>query len=383
MQRQIAHIRVRAFPVQMEELRNPRLKSRPVAIAPAVGERAVVQSISETAYQEGIRKGMLLSAARKLCRGVEILPFDRPYYQSGSQALCQTVRTHSALYELSSLGKVHVDWSGKTHNSNNVLDRCWRAVKQVRTEIGIKPSVGVAGNKLVSRIASRFSVEDGMLYVESGKEQEFLNPLKAVNLPAVDDKLWRLMQLIGLPTIGLLGKLELQDCRAVFGKAGRMLCEQAKGVDFSPIIPTKQPQSAYQAIFTPDTNDVDKLRDRLFRLTEDAEKDLRQKQRQAWKIRIDLEYADTKRLSKTARIKKISQESELRKTALELLHKTNVRRVSVRRISLHILETRPLVRQLDIFAQPEMNAKQHLLNSAMDQIKARFGEHVIRQGRLV
>ncbi|MFW5640252.1 MAG: DNA polymerase IV, partial [Thermodesulfobacteriota bacterium] len=99
LHRQIVHLNVADFAVAVERLADPGLKDRPVIIAPEGAARAVVHDMSEEAYRTGVRKGMPLRRARRICRDAVLLPPHPGRYEQAMQGLFREALPYSPLIE--------------------------------------------------------------------------------------------------------------------------------------------------------------------------------------------------------------------------------------------------------------------------------------------
>ncbi len=380
MERHIAHLHVPDFPIQMEVLRWPRMRGRPAVIVPALKERAVIQAASREAVAAGVRIGMLLSAAQKVCGNIEVLPFDMRYYQSGSEAVLAAARSVSPLAE-SHFGHAYLDLSS-IRKGSRVTDLCWTAIRRLQTTMKVQAAAGLAGTKLVSAIASRIGAANQLTRIEPGREKTFLEPLPARYLPAVDRAMWQTLELMGLTEVGRIARFSFADMATIFGRAGVTLLEQANGIDFTPVVPSQPAQGkVFAEVLCPDTNDIERLRDRICTLAERAAVELQNESLSARRLVLEIEHADIKTERADMRLRPpCGEESALKTAALTLLAKAVKRRVSVRMIMLTIVEMIPAVEQLSLFPAPQ-DEKRHQLATAMHTLKGRFGEHVIGYAR--
>jgi DNA polymerase-4 len=378
MERSIAHLSIPYFPVQMEILRCPILCGRSVVIVPNSGARATIQALSPEAKNMGLRKGMLLSAAKKRCGEIEALPFDERYYRSGSEAVLTIVRTMSAIVEPANLGHWFADLSCMGENSSRVMNLCWRTMKDIRA-IGVNPTLGLASNKFVSLIAARTSPTNEICCVASGNEKPFLHPLSVKQLPAVNEKIWRQLALMGWHRVGNIAEVAAADLTVLFGKAGSRLSQQANGIDFTPVTPFQAAGGKmFGEILAPDTNDVEVLRRLLFRLVELACAELRLERLQARRMTLALEYADAKKVETSQKLPRpATSDEEMKSIAVKLLEKALGRRVSVRAIMLGIPEMTPAAEQLSL-CPAQLEDKRRKIDKAIDAIRSRFGEKAIR-----
>jgi DNA polymerase-4 len=338
---------------------------------PNTGARAIIRAVSEEARLAGIQKGMLLSTAKRYCRDMEVLPFDAPYYNSASEALYLIASTMSNLVE-PHLGKVYVDLSFAGSRSEKT---CWQAIQEIRARLRIAPLVGLACNKVVSRVAAQVSGENSLCQVQAGTEKKFLRPFLARVLPVVDEVIWRQLQLMGLDRIGSLANFSADDLAVIFGRNGVSLHDQANGIDFSPVVsPRQEKNKTFVHVLAPDSNDLYLLRDHLLRLVETACREMRSEHRFARRIALEVEYSDA-RITARSKILRLaaSDDMTLKNAAAELLEKTVRRRVSVRVMTFSITEFVPAMQQLSLFDAP-VETKHHKIDMAMDAIRGRFGK---------
>ncbi len=377
MERHVAHFAVPEFHVQMECLRVPQLKGRPLAVVQTGKTRALVRAASREAGACGIQQGMLLSAAKGLCRDLLILPYDAHYYHSGSVAMFHLMRKISPLAEHAPLGRGYADLSYISKNPARLSHICYHTVKDIR-QMGMNAVAALASNKLVSMIAAQTMPERHELrWVKAGEESTFLAPHPAQLLPVVEGKMWHQLELMNLRRIGWVASLAGEDLAVLFGRLGRKLNEQAHGIDLSPVISEKERQEqVFGVVLSPDTNDVEILRHQLLRLVEEAGMKLRAERLAAMSLVLEIEHSD--RRSAQAQIKlrqAASDDFALKQAAEHLLRKALQRRVGVRTLMLRLPQIVPFSAQLSLFENTQ-EEKRHTLEAALDAIKGRFGEKV-------
>ena len=143
MERHVIHINVADFAVAVERAMDRRLRERPVVIAPDGVSRAVVYDMSEEAYQAGVRKGMALRRAVRLCPDVRILPPHPARYEQVMQALVRQALPYSPLIEPGEAdGHLFVDVTGTSRLFGPPVDVAWRLRRQARAELSLAPGLG-------------------------------------------------------------------------------------------------------------------------------------------------------------------------------------------------------------------------------------------------
>lgn len=178
MERAIIHLNVADFAVAVERGIDRRLDGRPVIIAPAGAARAVVYDMSEEAFRAGVRKGLTLSRAVRLCRDACVLSPRPERYEQAMRALLEHALPCSPRVEAGEHdGHLFIDATGTGRLFGPAVDLAWRLQRRIRAELGLSPIWSVAPNKLVAKVATRLVKPEGEYIVAAGEEEPFLAPL--------------------------------------------------------------------------------------------------------------------------------------------------------------------------------------------------------------
>jgi DNA polymerase-4 len=188
MDHYVLHINISAFPIGVERAVDARLRARPVVIAGQGSGRGVVLAVSREAYLEGVLKGMPVAQAQKICGGLIIIPPNEPLYRQAAEAVADHLRSYSPLIEQWRAGHMFVDLTGTRRLLGLAVDTAARIQRELRERFSLRNSVGVAGNKLVSRVASRVIRPRGVCDIFPGGEAAFLAPLEIQVLPGLGEK---------------------------------------------------------------------------------------------------------------------------------------------------------------------------------------------------
>ena len=139
MDRSIIHLNIADFAVAVERMTDGRLKHRPVIIAPEGSARASVYDMSEEAYQFGVRKGMNLCRAIRLCEGARVLPPHPDRYERAMGALLKQALHYSPLIEPGEGdGHLFADVTGTSRLFGPPVDIAWRLHKQAKADLGLQ-----------------------------------------------------------------------------------------------------------------------------------------------------------------------------------------------------------------------------------------------------
>ena len=141
-------------------------------------------ALSAEAWSAGIRKGMVLAKAIRYCRNLIILPPNEPLYLRASRAIFRVLENFSPVLEPSGHGHAYLDITGNGRLFGPPRDTAWRAQNEIRRQLHLDSLLGIASNKMVSRIASEIVTRpSGLQDVPPGNESSFLSPLPVRLLP--------------------------------------------------------------------------------------------------------------------------------------------------------------------------------------------------------
>lgn len=381
--RKIVHVDMDAFYAAIEQLDNPELRGRPVIVGGEAEGRGVVSTASYEARKFGVHSAMPAAQARRLCpQGIFLRPrFAR--YEEVSQQIREILYRYTPLVEPLSLDEAFLDLTG-TEKLLGPAEEVAREIKQkIFQETGLACSVGVAPNKFLAKLASDLAKPDGFLVVREGEEFRFLRDLPIERLWGVGEATARRLRGLGISTIGELQALPLEELLARFGRLGGSFYELARGIDRSPVVPDRSARSLSQErTFPEDISDRVELKRVLFKLSEEVGQRLRGERLKGRTVQLKVRFADFSTITRattldrpTAMSERIFEEAErLFTERVEL--KQGVRLLGVQ-VSGLIGEAEE---QLPLF-QDEREARSAELERLIDELRARFGEEVLKWGR--
>ena len=177
MTRQIMHIDLDAFFVSVEQVLNPGLKGKPVVVGGRPDRRGVVASASYEARAFGLHAGMPLSTASRLCPRAIFIEGYFPKYRDASRKFMAILADFSPFLEPIGLDEAYLDATGFESIHGSIQQMAIAIKQRIKDELGLCASVGIAGCKVVAKVASELSKPDGLLEVTAGEEASFLAPL--------------------------------------------------------------------------------------------------------------------------------------------------------------------------------------------------------------
>lgn len=371
--RMIVHMDLDSFFVSVERLKNPQLKGVPLIIA-GQGGRGVVSSCSYEARKYGVRSGMPTAQARRLCRQATIISGDHEAYSQYSDMVSKIVFERSPLCEQASIDEFFIDLTGMDKYIGGFK---WtqELVAEVTRETGLPLSFGLATCKAVAKMATNEAKPNGRLWVQSGKEQEFLDPLPVRKIPYVGAVMTDRLAQLGISDIAALRQVPLKVLQRLFGKGGNMLWQRAHGKDDSLVVPYRQEKShSTEATFQEDTTDVVAILATLQKMAEGLSHVLRRSGRLASCVTVKIRYSDFSTHTKQASIPHTSRTGVLTRKAKELFGMLYDRRLRIRLVGVCFSGLAYGGDQADLFSDTEELLS---LDKAMDRIKNRFGANAV------
>jgi len=386
MNRSIIHLNVADFAVAVERAVDRRLNERPVIIAPEGAVRAAVYDMSNEAYMAGIRKGMALHRAVRLCKDAKILPPHSDRYELAMRDVLKRALPYSPLIETGEDdGHLFMDVSGTTRLFGSPMDVARRLRKQIKTDLGLDPIWSVAPNKLVAKVATRLVKPDGEYVVSAGEEESLLAPLPASLVPGIERNDQLRLHEFNLARVFQVSALSLEQLEIPFGPRALSIYEAVRGIDPSPVLPVgqKPPKVMADYEFGNDTNNEQILESVLYRLVEHVGSQLRRRRQAARRIAITLDYSDgMRRARQMAARPATANDLSLFELARHVLQLVWMRRVRIRHMRLICDRLVFPPAQLELFAADQKAAKKRCgLITAIDSIRHRFGNEALRFGR--
>ena len=312
------------FYTAVETRERPELKGKPVVVGadPKGGEgRGVVSTSNYEARKVGIRSGMPISRAFKLCPEAIYLQPNFSLYIQTSNRIMDIVRKYADKFQQWGIDEAFLDVSSRVKN----YEEAEALARQIKQEIHEKErltcSIGVGPNKLVAKIASDFQKPDGLIVVKDEEVEKFLHPLPVRKLLWVGGKTEEKLKAKGINTIGELANYDLTALTRAFGVAGTHMYLSARGIDRSEVEERAEIKSiSHETTFEEDTGNIQIILQALEDMAEDVSKEtVRQKLLfKTVTIKIRYENFETHTRSKTLQFL-TNRSQDLKKNARGLM----------------------------------------------------------------
>ena len=321
----ILHIDMDHFYTAVEERINPRLKGRPVVVGadPKEGKgRGVVHTCNYEARSFGVRSGMPISRAWKLCPQAVYLPVNYKLYTQVSNEIMEILRKHADKFEQWGIDEAFLDITSKVRDCIEAEALAHKIKKEVVGKTGLTCSIGIGMNKLVAKIASDFQKPDGLTVIKQDEVEKFLAPLPVRRLLWVGRKTEQKLGNMGIKTIGDLARYDPTVLAETFGVVGAQLYFMAHGKDESEVEERGEIKSiGRDTTFDQDTTDFKFVLETLRQLAEDVYKEILERRLffKTVTVRVRYENFETHTRSKTLPFMS-DRLKDLDKTAIDLLN---------------------------------------------------------------
>lgn len=385
IERWVIHADLDAFFAAAEVLRRPELSGRSVIVGGSPQGRGVVSSASYEAREHGVRSAMPMMHALRLCPNAVVVHPDFTWYQELSTRFRSILETFSPLVEVVSIDEAYLDASNSERLFGGAIELAVALKRQVRTDLGLSVSLGVASNKLVAKIASDIDKPDGLRVVPHGLEAATLAGLPVERLPGIGPQATARLRTSGIWTIGDLanasdGILGLVGIGAADRERIRL---RASGIDHRPVTNSRDPRKSigHERTFDRDRHGLRELEATLYHLCETTGAELRRRGLAATTVTLKVRYRDFATISRQRSLSRASDaHQDLFVLARDLLERAlDERRDAVRLIGVRVSGLLDAVQQLELFDDSRLRTRR--LNAALDEITRRVGQPALHPAR--
>jgi len=278
-QRRILLVDMDAFFASIEQAHHPHLKGQPVIVCGDPSRRGVVTAASYEARPTGVKAGMPLQEARRLCPGAHYVEGDPEKYVAISLALLNLYLGVTPDVEPFSVDEAFLALQGRHGTREASLAIAADLKRRIAERFGLTASIGIGPNKLIAKMAAGLEKPDGLTDLDEEGFRRAFWPREAQSMWGVGPQLAIRLQTLGIATVGDLARAPAEALQAAFGIIGPQLREAAWGHDDTPLVPYHEGVEAksmgHEVTLPEDCDDPVFLEGTLLRLSDQVGRRLR------------------------------------------------------------------------------------------------------------
>lgn len=379
----ILHIDMDAFFAAVEQRDNPELRGKPVIIS-GRSMRSVVSTASYEARVFGVRSAMPLVQAMKLCPEAVVVRGRMDRYREVSRRIFTVFQEASPLVEKVSIDEAYLDVTGCLRLLGSPLTIARNIKNRIMEKENLTCSIGIAPLKFIAKIASDMNKPDGITVVEPHDVEGFIDTLPIGKVPGVGTSALRIMESMGVKTLGQIRRLDDRVLQKKFGVHGQRLKHLALGHDASRVEPFHERKSySTETTLDRDTLDHDFLRLQLLEQSDEVARLLRRGQVKAKTVSLKITYGDFRQITRRHTLGVPVQSSkQIYQEALRLFKAENHTGM-VRLIGVGVSGLTPQDQPVQDLLFKDRDEKQHEqwahVEKAVDSILGKFGGNSVKR----
>ena len=384
----IIHADMDAYYASVEIRERPELADKPVAVGGPAESRGVISAANYIARRYGVHSALPSATAKKRCPDLILLPGRMELYAQVSQQIHAIFARYTPLIEPLSLDEAFLDTraSEKLFGTTEHIGR--RIKHDIKTELDLIVSIGIAPTKFVAKIASDIDKPDGFRLVPQQQVQAFLDPLPVTRIWGVGKSTNSVLEQRGIRTIAQLRQWDKDQLLQLLGSHGEHLWQLAHGIDPRIVVPEYDAKSiSHETTFARDIANRELLLAQLLHLTEQVAWRLRHNDYQGRTVQLKVRFSDFKTVTRSITLTEPSANTNVIWQAAKDLFNSRLPKPHkpVRLIGVGVSGFEPqgsnLAKQADMFSPPDN--KPDKLDELSDKIKDRFGSALLQRGRSI
>ncbi len=231
-----------AFFASVEQRDNADLRGKPIAVG-FDGPRGVVSTASYEARRYGVHSAQSIAQAKRLCPDLIIVPCRHEHYAEVSHQIHRIFQEYTDLIEPISIDEAFLDVTHNKKGTELAVDIAKEIKAHIKEETGLTASAGISYCKFLAKVASDYRKPDGLCTIHPDKALDFIASLPVEDFWGVGKKTLQKMHFMGIYKGGDLRKVSEEHLVEVFGKAGHIFYNFARGIDDRPVVVYRERKS--------------------------------------------------------------------------------------------------------------------------------------------
>ncbi|MCX8093767.1 MAG: DNA polymerase IV [Candidatus Goldbacteria bacterium] len=381
IEKKILLIDMNSYFASVEQMCNPALKGKPVIVCGR--GRTVVVTASYEAREYGIKTGMTIPEARKLCPNVNIVYGNLDKYIDTSLKIHKIFLDFTDRVEVFSIDECFIDVTDVENYYGGAENIALIIKRRLKYEFGLTCSIGIGPNKVIAKLAAKMKKPDGLTIIPQKKVQDFLKELSIEKMQGIGigKHLAEKFKKLGINTAADLGNADPMMLSGYFGILGQVYKNIGLGIDYTPVRsyydkpPVKSVGHSYT--FPQDTNNIEVIKSYLLMLSEKTGERLRYYKMAGKTVCIFIRFSDFSHIMRRNTYPHYFNSGvEIFKKSIEILVK-NIFPLSkkVRLLGVSISGLTRITTQEYLFEEQRKNKK---LIETVDEINGKYGQFTIK-----
>ena len=290
--RKIIHVDMDAFYASVEQMDNPSLRGKPVAVGGSK-DRGVVAAASYEARKYGVKSAMASVQAKKMCPELIFVRANFSRYKDISAQIRKIFQDYTELIEPISLDEAFLDVTVNKKRMNLASEIAIQIRQRIYSEIGLTSSAGISINKFVAKVASDINKPNGQKTIHPSQVDDFLDSLPINKFFGIGKVTAKKMREIGVYNGADLRKLNEIELKNHFGKMGTHFYRVVRSLQDNPVNPNRIRKSiGAEQTFNQDIETESFMLDKLAGIAEELERRMAKDSKRGKTVTIKIKYSD-------------------------------------------------------------------------------------------
>ena len=322
----IFHIDLNAFYAVAEQIKNPELENKPVAIA-GKRSRGVVTTATYEARDMGVKSAMSVAEAKRLCPELIVIAGKHSYYSDLSKKFVDFLKGYTDQIEQVSIDECYLDLSEKIKEYDKPLDLAIEIRDKLYKKHKLKCSIGVASNRFLAKMASDMRKPMGVTLIRDNEIENKIFPIDIKDMHGIGKKTAPILKENGIKTIGdLLNKNKYNKIKTILGKNTDSTLKKIQGIGNDKIDLDQTIKSiGNSSTFLEDVTDYNIISEKFLTLAQSVARRMKKEDLTSNNITVTIRTSDFTTITRSKTLDfNISEEDEIYEEALFIYDRENV-----------------------------------------------------------
>jgi DNA polymerase-4 len=320
--RKIIHIDMDAFFASVEQLDNPELRGKPVAVGGS-GPRSVVAAASYEARKYGVRSAMPSVTAKRLCPDLIFVKHNFERYSEVSSMVFEIFKEYTDLIEPLSIDEAFLDVTNDTKGIGSATVIARKIRSEIRKKTGLTASAGISVNKFLAKIASEINKPDGMFIIKPEEAEKFIENLPIEKFYGIGKVTALKMHQLGIHNGADLKRWDLVSLVRNFGKAGVFFYDIARGIDERPVEQSQERKSVgTELTYEKDLTTSFEIIAELYKLEKELMERLEHSETTGRTITLKMKFSDFRQITRSRTVQHYIRDFETLHKEVTILRKS-------------------------------------------------------------